>query len=200
MIRSISVGLLAALCLAACDKPNYPEPERDWDALVTWNAASGTLMFGVEPAKIVKAWDFSAAPVDVELRNATAKFLPGQGLLVSGVAPDPGLRLPVDNLRGSGASLLVVRLTRMKPTAGWDGTAYYATERHSESARFMNRSSHAVAPPTGVPVVLVYDMGSLLAGGDDWMKSMIKHIRLDLDDDAGGDVLLQQIALVREPL
>ena len=200
MSRSILAGLLAALALTACDKPNYPEPERDWASLVKWDAASQTLMLGEQPARVVRSWDFSRAPVGLELLNATARLEPGKGLLVSGVAPDPGLRLQTDSLRGLEARLLVVRLTRLKTTAGWDGSIYYATGEHPESARFMKGPADPAAPPNGVPVVLVYDMGALRAGGDDWMKSMIKHIRLDLDDDAGGEVLIHQVALVWGPL
>ena len=199
MSRSILGGLLAAFVLTACDKPNYPESERDLASLVKWGAASQTLMLGEKPARVMKSWDFSQAPIGLELLNAKAKLVPGQGLLVSGVASDPGLRLPTDGLRGSEASLLVVRLTRVKATANWDGAVYYATEQHPESARFMSRPAGSVVPPTGVPVVLVYDMESLRVGGDDWMKSMIKHIRLDLDDGAGGEVLIHQVALVWEP-
>lgn len=199
MSRCILAGLLAALALTACDKPNHPEPERDLASLVTWDAASQKLMLGEQPVRVVKSWDLSQAPVGLELLNASAKVIPGQGLLVSGVAPDPGLRLPTDGLRGSEASLLVVRLTRVKATANWDGAVYYATGQHPESARFMSGPADSVAPPTGVPVVLVYDMEALRAGGDDWMKSMIKHIRLDLDDGAGGEVLIHQVALVWEP-
>lgn len=199
MSRLILAGLLAALALSACDKPNYPEPERDWASLVRWDAATQTLMLGEQPARLVKSWDFSQPPAGLELLNASAKVIPGQGLLVSGVAPDPGLRLPTDSLRGSEAALLVVRLTRVKATANWDGSVYYATGEHSESARFMSGPADSVAPSTAVPVVLVYDMEALRAGGDDWTKSMIKHIRLDLDDDAGGEVLIHQVALVRQP-
>lgn len=124
----------------------------------------------------------------------------GQGLLVSGVAPDPSVRIPL-NLRGSDASLVVVRLTRVKATGDWDGALYYATARHGESPKFMNFPVHAdTPPPIGAPVVLIYDMDELSVGGDDWMKSTIERIRLDLDIEAGGEVIIHQVALVREPM
>lgn len=200
MSRSILVGALAALALASCDKPNYPPAMRDWAALVTWDDAGEGLLIEGRPARIIKAWDFTRDAPDVELMNATSRFVAGQGLVVSGVAPDPGLRIRTDAMRGAEAPLLVVKLTRVKAAERWDGTVYYATAQHREAARFMNRPAGPAEPPTGVPVVLVYDMAALQAGGDDWLKSAIEHVRLDLDDQAGGEVIIHQVALVREPI
>lgn len=199
MSKPILAALLASLVLTACDKPNYPEPLRDWGALASWDDASGGFLIDGRPATAVKAWDFTRNPADAAPVNATARLVAGQGLVVLGVAPDPGLRAPL-GLRGSDASLLLVRLTRVKATERWDGAVYYATKRHGETGKFMNVPLHADSPRVGTPVVLVYDMDALRAGGDDWMKSMIKHIRLDLDIAAGGEVVIHQIALVREPL
>lgn len=200
MSKSILAGLLAALTLTACDKPNYLPPLRDWTTLVTWDDVGGGLLVDGRPARVVKGWDFTREAAEVELLNATSRFVAGQGLVISGVAPDPGLRIPVNSLPGSGANLLVVRLTRLTAANEWDGAVYYATTQHQEAARFMNLPMDTAAPPTGVPVMLVYDMEELHAGGGDWMKSVIEHIRLDLDDGAGGEVVIHQIALVREPL
>lgn len=200
MSKSIVAVLLAALALTACDKPNYPEPLHDWAALVSWDEAGGQFLIKGRPSEVVQAWDFTRNPADVDLANATSRFVAGQGLLVSGVAPDPSVRIPL-NLRGSDASLVVVRLTRVKATGDWDGALYYATARHGESPKFMNFPVHAdTPPPIGAPVVLIYDMDELSVGGDDWMKSTIERIRLDLDIEAGGEVIIHQVALVREPM
>lgn len=199
MSKPILASLLAVLTLGACDKPNYPEPSRNWAASVAWDEASEGFLVDGRPAAVVKAWDFAKGPVQVEAENVVSRHVAGQGLDVSSVAPDAILRIPL-NLRGSDASLVVVRLTRVKAGAGWDGALYYVTKRHGEVRAFVGYPGDPAAPPAGVPVVLVYDMEELPAGGGDWMKSTIEHIRLDLDNEAGGEVIIHQIALVREPI
>ncbi|KRB40059.1 MAG: hypothetical protein V4514_05210 [Pseudomonadota bacterium] len=199
MSKPILASLLAVLTLCACDKPNDPEPSRNWAALVAWDQASGDFLVDGRPAAVVKAWDFAKGPVEVQTPNAVSRHVAGEGLDVSSVAPDARLRIPL-NLRGSEASLVVVRLTRVKAGAGWDGALYYVTRRHGEAPAFMSFPGDPAAPLAGVPVVLVYDMKDLPAGGGDWMRSMIEHVRLDLDKEAGGEVVIHQIALVREPI
>lgn len=199
MSKPILAGLLAVLALGACDKPNYPEPSRNWAALVAWDEVSEGFLVDGRPAAVVKAWNFAKDPAEVKTANAVSRHVAGQGLDVSSVAPDASLRIPL-RLRGADASLVVVRLTRVRAGAGWDGALYYATKRHGEALTFMSFPVNPAAPSAGVPVVLVYDMEDLPAGGDDWMKSTIEHIRLDLDNEAGGEVIIHQIALVREPI
>jgi hypothetical protein len=46
---------------------------------------------------------------------------------------------------------------------------------------------------------MVYDMAKPRKGGDDWVKSVITGLRLDLDDDAGGEFTLYQVAIVNVP-
>jgi hypothetical protein len=46
---------------------------------------------------------------------------------------------------------------------------------------------------------MVYDLAKPRKGGDDWLKSVITGIRLDLDDSAGGAFTLQQVAIVSIP-
>jgi len=46
---------------------------------------------------------------------------------------------------------------------------------------------------------MVYDLSNPKKGGDDWVKSVITGLRLDLDDDAGGAFTIHQIAIVSLP-
>ena len=54
-------------------------------------------------------------------------------------------------------------------------------------------------PAVGETTVRVYDLAKPLLGGDDWTKSTIKGLRLDLDDDVGGEFTLYQVAIVNVP-
>ena len=194
------VALLAALALCACDKPNGPEPRRDWTGAVAWDAVGGRFRIDGHPVETLAAWDFAAEgggrllPV-----NARLLGVPGQGVAVADTGPDPSVRTPgVLRLPGAQADLVIVRLTRVTPTPTWDGMLYYSTDRHGETARFALRPAGGRPPPAGAPAILVYDLAAAGPVGRDWRKSVIEQIRLDLDVGAGGAVVIHQIVLGRE--
>lgn len=192
-------GVLAALALCGCDKPNEPQPRRDWGAAVAWDDAGRRFQIDGRPIETLAAWDFAAGPAGFQLANAGANHLPGRGLEVTATGPDPLIRSPKPlGLPGAKASLVIVRLTRVKATPRWDGSLHYSTDRHGETPGFM---ALPLAPPpeAGRPTVLVYDMTAPLAGGRDWVRSKIDQVRIDLDEGAGGEVVIHQIALAREP-
>lgn len=199
MNRFTNAAVLACLALAACDKPNGPEPARAWDKLVAWDEAEDRFQLGARPAGLVKLWDFERGATGFEAANARLTSLPGQGLGVVATAPDPFLRTPAAlSLSGASARLLVVRLTRLRATKAWDGALYYSTDLHGESPKFMTYPLNG-PPIAGSPTTLVYDLSDLRAGGRDWSRSTVEQIRLDLDTGSGGEVVVHQIALLREP-
>lgn len=196
-------GIFAAAVIActvsACDKPDRPEALDDWSKAAAWDGQARRFLLGGRPASVVRAWDFERdgqadgfAPI-----NAAMTPVAGRGLvLTNGV--DAGLRSPPGlKIEGREGALLMVRMTRSKPTTAWDGSVFYETPRHGETEAFMNRLSSA--PAAGAAIVIVYPMAHLVGGGDDWARSQIERLRIDLEA-AGGETVIHQIALVREPV
>ena len=194
-VLAVAVGVLT---LAGCDKPNLPEPARDWAKAVTWDEPGRRFLFDGRPAPIVRVWDFERVGDAEGFTPLNAQMTParGQGLvLING--PDPGLRSPDDlEIDGRESVLLLVRLTRRQATASWDGTVFHQTRWHGESEKFAHRLPQA--PAVGGATVLVYLMGSSPAGGGDWTASRIKRLRIDLEGE-GGETVIHQIALAQAP-
>lgn len=119
--------------------------------------------------------------------------------MITEAARDTVLRSP-DNLSIAGGdySLVLVRLTRTAPSATFDGAIYYTTPKHGESAQFLAKTSSA-NPEVGETVILLFDMSRLVTGHEDWRKSVIEQVRLDLDDTAGGAFVIHQVAIVKAP-
>jgi len=192
-------ALGAIVSLAACDKPDLPDPPRNWASAVSWNEANRGFMFDGRPASVVRTWDFQASgeAEGFSPLNATMTTVKGQGLILINSA-DPGLRSPDDlKVDGRNAALLVVRLTRRQPTGRWDGSVFHQTRRHNESEEFATRL--LATPQTGMATIVVYPMASATKSGRDWAGSPIKRLRMDLEA-SGGETVIHQIALVREPL
>jgi hypothetical protein len=95
---------------------------------------------------------------------------------------------------GAAYNRAVVSLTRTKArTSGdWDGTAYYITAGHSYNSSF--RKIISTDPAVGERVDLVWDMASLSSGGTDWLTSIIRSLRFDLDQGPGGEFIIHKIA------
>ena len=195
--HGILAVLLAMSLLAGCDKPNYPIAPHNWKT-VGWDGESARFLLDGRPASVVRSWDFaqSGQAQGFVPSNAAMTAQGGQGLVIVNGA-DPGLRSPPGlGIKGDDAAILLVRLTRRTPTKVWDGAVFYTTPRHGESEAFVNRL--AAAPEAGVPVVLAYPMTYTRSGRSDWGRGKIEQIRLDLEAD-GGETVVHQIALVREP-
>ncbi|WP_312163479.1 hypothetical protein [Phenylobacterium sp.] len=200
MNRFLSAALLASLALGACDKPDPPEPTSPWAPLITWDDAGGRILLAGQPAHVVKSWDFRRGAAGFEAANADQRIEAGQGLVVAATAPDPVLRTPAGlDVAGKDAPLVVVRLTRTRPTDAWDGALYYSTRRHGESPQFMTYPANGPPPMAGRTALLVYDLSNPRVGGRDWTRSIIEQVRVDLDAGAGGEVVVHQVALIGEP-
>ena len=77
--------------------------------------------------------------------------------------------------------------------------ARMSTARSCSMKALETRPVRGGDPAVGETTLMVYDLAKPILGGDDWLKSTIKGLRLDLDDDAGGEFTLYQVAIVNVP-
>lgn len=206
------VGAAAvALALSACSQPapwaraaTAPEPvslvQNQRTQAIAWNDDAQRFELNGAPLKAGRLWTFDgstegfvagggevlpAFPVGMDLRNG---------------GPDSMLRSPKGlALDGSRYSLVLVRLTRTRAGAVWDGSIFYSTAAHGEAGEYQAKPRDGADPAVNETVVLVYDMAKLKRGGDDWTNSLIDQIRVDTDDQAGGGFVVHQIAVTENP-
>jgi hypothetical protein len=208
----IAVALAAVLpALSACDQPApwaraavAPEPIKFADNLrpqvIRWNEDAQRFEIEGAPLKAGRLWTFDGSTEGFVLTGGEALPAASFGLDVRNLQRDPMLRSPKGlGLDGSRYSLLLVRLTRTRAGADWDGAAFYSTPAHKESGEFQARPLAGGNPAVNETVVLVYDMANLTQGGDDWKSSLIDQIRLDTDDQAGGAFTIHQVAVTENP-
>ena len=202
---------VVALTLAACDQPaawaraaTPPDPVKTIGYVrpqaLAWNERAGRFEINGAPLKSGRLWTFDGTTEGFVLTGG--EVLPGApiGLEVRNGAGDPMLRSPKGlELDGSRYSLVLVRLTRVREGAAWDGSMFYTTANHAEAGDFQAKPLSGAAPALNETVVLVYDMANLKRGGDDWTNSLIDQIRLDTDDQAGGEFRIHQIAVTENP-
>jgi len=92
--------------------------------------------------------------------------------------PDPQWYLQPTDFSGADNPVVQVRVKRTAGT-GWDGQTFYRTSGHTYSSSYRNRIYPA---PDGIDdgyVVMTYNMGDLLYGGDDWLTNDITGLRFD---------------------
>lgn len=210
-ILTIAGAAAMALTLSACDQPaswaRAATPPQAVKTLghvrsqaVAWNDRAGRFEINGAPLKSGRLWTFDGTTEGFVL--AGGEVLPGVpvGLDVRNGAGDPILRSPKGlELDGSRYSLVLVRLTRTRAGADWDGSVFYTTANHPEAGDFQAKPLAGGAPALNETVVLVYDMANLTRGGDDWTNSLIDQIRVDTDDAAGGEFRVHQIAVTENP-
>ncbi len=178
--------------------PTGPVTERA--NAVSWNQQGQTFEFQGKPLITARQWVFSSAPNEFMVAGAAAGPAEGLGLAVTETQADVVVRSAGGlNLDGGAFPLLVVRLTRVRQGADWDGSVHYTTIKHPESEAYLAKAPKDANPGVNETVTIVYDMEKLRRGGDDWKTSKIDQIRLDLDDSPGGAFILQQIAVAKRP-
>lgn len=214
--RSILLCTAAAsLILAACDKPKGAPPEPPAPVAVTepgrpapvrpaepvkWDEASGRFTLDGVVLKTAHLWRFDGSLDGFSTAAADIQPAPGGGLRLVGLAIDPILRSPQNlAIEGSRYNGVLVRLTREKEAGKWDGALFYATAAHGETAGFFGKPLRGADPVAGETTVMVYDMANLRKGGGDWTASTIAGLRLDLDNQPGGQFVIHQIAVVALP-
>lgn len=167
---------------------------------IMWNEDKGAFEIAGRPLKAGRLWTFDGSTEGFVLTGGAA--LPGApvGLEIQNERADPVLRSPTGlALDGRRYSLVLVRMTRTRPGAAWDGALFYRTSNHGESVDFQATPVDGANPSLNETVVVVYDMSRLKNGGDDWTVSQIDQIRLDTDDQAGGGFVIHQVAVTENP-
>jgi len=210
-LRPTAFLVAGILALSACDQPRptgksasdaateQVRPPRDPEP-IAWDTASNTFVLNGKPLKTAKLWTFETGTDGFEGSGSTLAARPGGGLDVTGAVFDPIVRSPKDlSVKGAETNAVLVRLTRNKGAGRWDGSLFWTTLEHGEAAGFATKPIRGENPAIGETTLMVYDLSNPKKGGDDWVKSVITGLRLDLDDDAGGAFTIHQIAIVSLP-
>ncbi|WP_419319462.1 hypothetical protein ACN2C7_01695 [Caulobacter sp. ErkDOM-E] len=209
--------LAAAVCLfvAACDKPKgapadpvaatpaaepaRPAPVRPAE-LVKWDESSGRFTVDGTVLKTAHLWRFDGSTEGFVAASAQVEPARGGGLRVVEQAIDTIVRSPQNlAIEGGRYNGVVVRLTREKEASEWDGSLFFSTPAHGETSGFFGKPLRGADPVAGETTIMVYDMAKLRKGGGDWTASTITGLRLDLDDQPGGQFVIHQIAVVALP-
>jgi hypothetical protein len=216
-IRSfLTVAAACGFVLAGCDRPKgAPAPQPSEPAPVAaapvapipprppepihWDEASDRFTLDDMVLKTAQLWRF-----DGGLENFTAAgalLAPASdGLRLTEQTTDAALRTPQNlSIEGRRYNAVLVRLTRERTGAKWDGSLFYTTAAHGEDNNFHTKPVRGANPIVGETTIMVYDLANPKKGGDDWVTSTIKGLRLDLDDTADGAFVIRQIAVVSLP-
>lgn len=219
-MKFLPVAAIGALIVAACDEPapyrgppvaavaqtppapgakilgpavNRPQPIR-------WNETEGRFELDGQTLRAVKLWTFDGSTDGFTMTGGEVSLPKGPGLWVAEQSTDPILRSPSGlDVDGSINTLVLVRVTRASAGGAWSGALHYVTAAHGESAAFMALPVQGANPAVNETTILVYDMTRLVNGGSDWEQSIIQQIRIDLEDQAGGEFLVRQVAIARNP-
>ncbi|WP_304171982.1 hypothetical protein [Phenylobacterium aquaticum] len=184
--------------LAPVAPPAIPAPAAA--APVTWDRANQVFLFKGQPLRAEKLWTFEGATDGFVATGGEVAPADGLGMTYREVGADPILRSPRGlNVDGHVRTLVLVRVVRTLAGTGWDGTLYYATPGHKESAAFHAKPVFGGDPPLNTPTVLIFDMKHPAAGGADWTSSLIDQIRIDLDATGGGEFIVRQVAIAQDP-
>ncbi|ALL14945.1 hypothetical protein [Caulobacter henricii] len=216
-LRSTLFLAAAAACLvvSACDKPKgtpaepvaaapvaeaaRPAPVRPAEP-VKWDEASGRFQVDGSALDTAHLWRFDGSTEGFVSAAARVEPAKGGGLRVVEQAIDAIVRSPQNlAIDGSRYNGVLVRLTREKEAAKWDGSLFFTTSAHGETAAFFGKPLRGADPVAGETTIMVYDMSKLRKGGGDWTASTINGLRLDLDDAPGGQFVIHQIAVVALP-
>lgn len=203
----MALASLAVLLPFGCDRKPASPPATAGPAApferrepIVWDETAGLFMYGGAPMTAGRLWRFDDGPQGFTAAGSTLTFSPLDGVHVANTAYDSLLRSP-DGLAldGSRFNLVLVRLGRVSNGPPWDGSLMWSTDAHGEAGGFMTKPFMGAAPALNETVVLAYDMAHPRKGGDDWLKSVVRQVRIDTDDGAGGRFILRQIAIVQNP-
>lgn len=143
------------------------------------------------------AWHFIGSVQSWTSANATLTSSTTSVTLLA-TAGDPILRRTIMACSGSKYRYVVARFRRLIAGA-WQGSVYYTTPGHGESASYIKSVSEPAEWSTGAWVVLAWDMHALTAGGTDWLDNYITGLRLDFSTDNGSSVEVDWVALSPYP-
>jgi hypothetical protein len=221
-IRALTfAAVAAALALSACDRAQTRKlhraptptsaavilpvvapsgPIRETPGPISWDAAKGAFVFNGQPLRAEKLWTFEGTTEGFTMNKGEVAPAEGSGLSVNELGPDSNVRTPRGlNVDGHTRSLVIVRATRVRAATPFDGSVYYATAAHGESADFHARPVAGKDPEVGETSTLVFDMHRLSKGDLDWRNAVIDQVRIDLDDGPGGAFIVRQVAIALDP-
>lgn len=140
-----------------------------------------------------QTWDFNGT-ADGWSATGGSMIVTSDVLAFLSSSTDPILRSPATSFSGERYNRIRAYVRRRAGT-GWDGTAFYTTSGHGESASFRK-----TIPDTTVLdqwVLVEWDMLALTAGGDDWRANTITSLRLDLGTTAADQFDIDWISVGR---
>lgn len=168
---------------------------------ISWNAEDQTFVHGGQPLRAARLWTFDGSTEGFTGTGAAVLPADPAGLHVVNAAADPVLRSPAGlELDGARHPVVLVRLSRLKAGGAWSGAVFYVTNAHGEGEAWRGLPLDRRDLAVGETATLVYDMRSPPpTHRGDWTGAIVQAIRLDLDDMAGGEFLIHQVAIVEAP-
>lgn len=168
---------------------------------VTWNSQAGAFEFKGQKLRAEKLWVFDGTTDGFVMTHGDVTPADkGAGVSVAETGADSAIRSPSGlNVDGHTRSMVIVRLTRVRPGKDWDGSVHYTTPAHGESEQYLAKGPKSADPALNETVTLLYDMTQLRRGDTDWRTSIIDQIRIDFDDAAGGAFVIHQVAIAQDP-
>ncbi len=141
-------------------------------------------------------WDFANSVQNGFTAQNTTLAFTSTGMTSTQTAGDAVIQGPASQaIDGSEYFLIVIDWERISNGTAFDGTVYYVTPGHSESASFNAKfSNRTIAQGRGLTVI---DMSALFIGGTDWISSTINQIRFDFDQTGTGVVKVHSIRVCR---
>lgn len=145
----------------------------------------------IDPATAVK-YDFEENNSALGWTGSAETVTPtGFGITVVSTGSDPILRSPTSlGIAGSTHRYIAIEIERLsaRTIGAWQGQIYYTTAGHGESELFTKKIAEVANVVLGNRQVIVADMHTLTAGGNDWLTNDITQIRIDLEDGQSGSV------------
>jgi hypothetical protein len=180
------------------EHPYEGDPNADKAPPVTWDEKRGAFVQLGRPLQTARLWRFAGTTEGFSASPGTQVApAPGGGLVFTNGEYGSYVRTPSAlMLDGGHDPVVLIRLTRLKAGAGWSPVLYYSTDHHGEVATMYARVYRGKNPRVGQTVTLVFDMAKLGAGND-WTSSRINQIRLQTDDQPGGEFVIREIAISR---
>lgn len=144
---------------------------------------------------IPRGWDFDNSLQGWGGTNVTLTPLPNR-LRVDTTAADPQLESPADlNIDGARNNIIQIRMRRaggpVENSFEWL-QLFYKTDSHDYSSAYSAVASRQIK--AGYQT-FVFDMSNLKSGGDDWLNSTIKQIRLDPSVSGGDSLEIDRIGI-----
>lgn len=123
--------------------------------------------------------------------NATLTTTPN-GLILNEVVADANISITGLAIDGATHRYVILDLERVAfgSVGTWQGVLRYATSGHGFSLSFYKVIENI---GLGERRLQVLDMHALTVGGTDWQTNEITQLRVDLDDDAGGQFVIHGI-------